>query len=49
MTKVQYEPLCVQGSLFEELSSPFFNGVERKRRVGLKATRMAKETLTKAV
>jgi len=39
----------MQGSLFEELPSPFFNGVEGKGRVGLKATRVAKETLTKAV
>jgi len=49
MTKVEYKPLSMQGSLLEEFSSPFFNGVKGERRVGLQATGMAKETLPKAV
>jgi hypothetical protein len=49
MAKVQYEPLCVQGCLFEKLSSPFLNRVEGQRRVGCKAAGVAKERFAKAV
>jgi hypothetical protein len=49
MAKVQYEPLCMQRSLLEELSSPFFNGVEGQRRVDLETTGVAEEVAAKAV
>jgi hypothetical protein len=48
MAKVQYEPLCMQGSFLEELSSPFFNRVEGERRVGLETTGVAEEVAAKA-
>jgi hypothetical protein len=48
MAKVKYKPFCMQGSFFEELPSPFFNGVEGLRGMDLKATGMAKEALAKA-
>ena len=49
MTKVQYEPLCIQRYLFEKLSSPLLNGVKGQRRVGCKAAGVAKERPAKAV
>jgi hypothetical protein len=38
----------MQGSLLEELSSPFFNGVKGERRVDLENTGVAEEVGAKA-
>ena len=49
MTKVQYEPLYIQGCPFIKLSSPLLNGVKGEGRVGYKAAGVAKERMAKAV